>query len=193
MSNEFFKSTQCNSGKYCHICRNKSKTSFRNTVNKRYSDVNEVNFVCPFKKDWGYQKPDDGKNERKEVVERTEVLAKHRERQKINEEKKKKKALYDQKIRDKELIGLNFKYIYKHEEIFGKIDGYQDEKDKINAAVKKAEDAGKCSSCTRNRLNRSIERFVVKNLEQVVDELPNNILLPLSTPMTTKEYKASIK
>jgi len=190
---KFFDSVQCKSGKYCNICRNKDKTAFRNTILQRYDDVDELNFTCPYKKQWGFVDKEDQEKSREEVRERMKILAEHKNRLNANAEKKKEKAILDQKVRKNELIGLNFKYIFQNESIFEKIPGYADEKEKINMAVKKAEEAGKCSNCTRNRLNRTIEKFVIKNLDAVANELPENVLLPLSTPLTIKQYKESKK
>jgi len=155
--NEFFKSPQCKSGKYCAICRSKDKVSFRTTVQKRYNDVTDVDFTCPYGKQWN-EKEDKEKQDREKVKKRMQELAEFKNKKRAQAKEKKNNIVLQKQISQKQITPLTYKYIFKNEEIFSKIDGYKEEKEKINAAVKKAEDAGRCSSCTRNRLNRTIER-----------------------------------
>ena len=86
MNKNFFKSPQCKSGKYCQVCRTKSKTSFRTTVQKRYDDVKEVDFERPYGKKWEHKEEDKAKATREEVRKRMQILADHKNRQRKQED-----------------------------------------------------------------------------------------------------------
>lgn len=54
--NDFFNSYHCKSGIHCSVCRDIDKNDFRKEIFKNFSNINKINFECPYDKPWTIKK-----------------------------------------------------------------------------------------------------------------------------------------
>lgn len=196
MEKDFFNSKHCSSRKHCQACRSVKSNNFRKSVSGFYN-IEKVDFECPYGVNWGFQKAQKKVEEKVEEkvdlkdAKKQSVLKKIQE-QKIEQEKllKKNTLSIGQRVRKGELDMLDYNYIMKHLRIFRNINGFDDKFKECDLLMKEALATKKgCTSCTRGKINRKLVNFVIPKVGEVIDILPDNLVIPGKKTIISKDLK----